>query len=56
MSMATLIKDLGLKGGERKWAIERIGKVAEEASHSLWKARRNTRTVLSRQLMSARLV
>ena len=38
MSMSTLMKDLGLKGGERKRAIERIGKVAEEASHSLWKA------------------
>ena len=38
MSMSTLLKDLGLKGGERKRAIERIGKVAEEASHSLWKA------------------
>ena len=38
MSMSTLMKDPGLKGGERKRAIERIGKVAEEASHSLWKA------------------
>ena len=44
MSMSTLLKDLGLKGGERKRAIERIGEVAEEASHklitshSLWKA------------------
>ena len=38
MSMSTLMKDLGYKGGERKKAIERIGKVAEEASQSLWKA------------------
>ena len=35
MSMSTFIKDLGLKGGEKKRAIEGIGKVAEEASHSL---------------------
>ena len=38
MSMSTLMKDLGYKGGERKKAIERLSKVAEEASHSLWKA------------------
>ena len=35
---STLMKDLGYKGGERKKAIERLSKVAEEASHSLWKA------------------
>ena len=38
ISMSTFMKDLGYKGGERKKAIERIGKVAEEASQSLWKA------------------
>ena len=38
MSMSTLMKDLGYKGGERKKAIERLSKVAEEASHSLWRA------------------
>ena len=38
MSMSKLMKDLSLEGGERKRAIERIGKVAEEASQSLWKA------------------
>ena len=39
MSMSTLLKDLGLKGGERKRAIERIGKVAEEAT---WQKRQVT--------------
>ena len=29
------MKDLGYKGGERKKAIKRIGKVAEKASQSL---------------------
>ena len=38
MSMSTLMKDMGFKGGERKRAIERIGKVSEKASHNIWKA------------------
>ena len=38
MSMSAMMKDIGLNGSDRKKAIERIGKVAEEASHSLWKA------------------
>ena len=32
ISMSTLVKDLGYKGGERKEAIEIIGRVSDEAS------------------------
>ena len=38
MSMSTMMRDMGINGSDRKKAIERIGRVAEEASHSLWKA------------------
>ena len=38
VSMSTFFKDLGYKGAEKKRAIERISKTAEEASHSIWKA------------------
>ena len=35
MLMSTLMKDLGYKGGERKKAIERIGKVVARMSERL---------------------
>ena len=38
VSMSTLMKDIGYRGGNKKKVIERISKAAEEASHSLWKA------------------
>ena len=38
MSMSTFLKDIGYRGGNKKRAIEKISKVAEEASKSLWKA------------------
>ena len=38
VSMSSFFKDLGYRGGNKKRAIERLSKVAEEASHSLWKA------------------
>ena len=45
MSISTLMKDLGFKEGERTRMIEIIGKLAEEASHSLWKARYFTKWI-----------
>ena len=38
VSMSTFLKDIGYKGGIKKKVIEKMSKVAEEASHSLWKA------------------
>jgi len=38
VSMSTFLKDIGYRGGNKKRAIEKISKVAEEASKSLWKA------------------
>ena len=38
MSMSTFLKDIGYRGGMKKKVIEKMSKVAEEASHSLWKA------------------
>ena len=38
ISMSSFFKDLGYRGSEKKRAIERLSKVAEEASQSLWKA------------------
>ena len=38
VSMSTFFKDLVYKGAEKKRAIERISKTAEEVSHSIWKA------------------
>ena len=36
-SMATLLKDLGYTGGQRKRLLSKIGSAAEIASHSIWK-------------------
>ena len=38
VSMSTFLKDIGYRGGSKKRVIEKISKVAEEASKSLWKA------------------
>ena len=38
VSMSTFLKDIGYRGGMKKKVIEKMSKVAEEASHSLWKA------------------
>ena len=38
VSLSNLLKDIGFKGSQRKKTCERIGKSAEQASHSLWKA------------------
>ena len=35
-SMASLLKDLGVEGGERKRRLKRIGEAAEKASKSIW--------------------
>ena len=37
-SLAFFRKEIGYKGSQRKRTIEKIGKAAEYASHSLWKA------------------
>ena len=38
VSMSTFLKDIGYRGGTKKKVIEKMSKIAEEASHSLWKA------------------
>ena len=38
VSMSRLLKDLGVAGRERRQVIEKLGRIAEEASRSLWKA------------------
>ena len=38
VSMSTFLKDIGYRGGIKKKVIEKMSKIAEEASHSLWKA------------------
>ena len=38
VSMSRLLKELGMKGSERKKVTEKLGNIAEEASRSLWKA------------------
>ena len=38
VSMSSFLKDIGYPGGERKKIVERIGKTAEDASRSIWKA------------------
>ena len=38
VSMSTFLKDIGYRGGTKKKVIEIMSKIAEEASHSLWKA------------------
>ena len=38
VSMSTFLKYIGYRGGMKKKVIEKMSKVAEEASHSLWKA------------------
>ena len=35
-SFATLLKDIGFGGGERKRCLKRVGEVAERASRSIW--------------------
>ena len=37
-SLSSFFKDIGYPGGKRKKAVESIGRAAEQASHSLWKA------------------
>ena len=37
-SMASFLKDIGYQGAQKKKILEDIGKEAENASHSLWKA------------------
>ena len=38
-SLCNLLKEFGFKGGQRKKTSEAIGRAAEQASYSLWKAR-----------------
>ena len=38
VSMSTFLKDIGYRGASKKKVIEKLSKVTEEASHSLWKA------------------
>ena len=38
VSMSRLLKELGVAGRERRQGMEKLGRVAEEASRSLWKA------------------
>ena len=38
VSLSSFMKDIGYQGSHKKKAIERISQVAEQASHSLWKA------------------
>ena len=38
VSLSTFMKDIGYQGQQRKRTVEKIGQVAESASHSLWKA------------------
>ena len=38
VSLSNFLKDIGYKGGKRKKICETIGRSAEQASHSLWKA------------------
>ena len=38
VSMSTLLREMGLTGGERKKIIEKLGSIAEEASRTIWKA------------------
>ena len=38
VSLSTFFKDIGYSGGKRKRIIENIGKVAEQASHTIWKS------------------
>ena len=35
-SLATLLKDIGIAGGERRRRLKRIGEAAERASKSIW--------------------
>ena len=35
-SMAALLKDMGVDGGERKRRLKKIGEAAEKASKSIW--------------------
>ena len=38
MSMSSFLKDIGYPGGQRKKIVEKIGRVAEDASKTLWRA------------------
>ena len=38
VSMSSFFKDLGFRGSEKKKAIDRLSKTAEDASNSLWRA------------------
>ena len=35
-SMVSLLRDMGLEGGERKRRLKRIGETAEKVSKSIW--------------------
>ena len=37
-SLATFLKEIGYQGLQKRKILEEIGKEAENASHSLWKA------------------
>ena len=37
-SMASFLKEIGYQGAQKRKILEDIGKIAENASHSLWKA------------------
>ena len=37
ISLSTLLKDMGYQGGRRKKIVERVGRVAEQSSQTLWK-------------------
>ena len=38
VSMSSLLREIGLTGGERKRVMEKLGNTAEEASRTLWRA------------------
>ena len=38
ISMSSFLKDLGYIGKQRKQIVEKLGRIAESASRSLWKA------------------
>ena len=38
ISMSTLLREIGLAGGERKKVMEKLGYIAEEASRTIWRA------------------
>ena len=37
-SMATFLKDIGIKGNERRRKLSKLGEIAESASRTIWKS------------------